>query len=108
MSRGAFSVALSDTPQRTEVARSLLENGEASVLLEDQVLMHSDGERLVCYVIDPFLDGPRSPERFENLIESGRALLSDSTLGSYAANRRLEWAVISDYGTGAVQLWPPP
>jgi hypothetical protein len=76
------------------------------VLLDDQVAFRSDGDNVLCEVIDPYSGGPRSATRFEQLVESARTLAKDSPLDRYLRTKKLRWIVVADYGTGTRQLWP--
>ena len=99
-------MSLREAPERVELARSLLERGSAVVLIDDQLALRRSGDRVLCEVIDPFVDGIRSAHRFEALIESAHALLDDSLLSRLVTGEELEWIVVADYGMGTVQLWP--
>ena len=102
----ALAVSLGDSQQRIELACSLLKRGESVVLLEGRLALRTDGDRILCEVIDPYSDGVRSAKRYEELVACGRALREESALGTQLPADRLRWLVVADYGTGTQQLWP--
>ena len=103
--RDALALSRTDSPERTNLARSLLARGDTVVLLEGQLALRPYGDRVRCEVIDPFAHGVRTAERFERLIESARSLLDEFSLESALPSKQLEWMVVND--DGSVRLWPP-
>ena len=102
----ALAVSLDDSQQRIELACSLLKRGESVVLLEGRLALRTDGDRILCEVIDPYSNGVQSAKRYEELVASGIALLRQSALSTQLPADRLQWLVVTDYGTGTKQLWP--
>lgn len=94
------------SPQRVELAASVLDRGEEVVLLDGQLALRSESGRILCEVIDPFVDGPKLEQRYHALVQSAQQLLSASPLNAYTRTKHLEWLVVQDYGTGTTQLWP--
>lgn len=101
--RGSLGIDVDTTGQRLDLAREVLDGG-GSVLLQDRVALHSEGDEIECAVITRWIS-TRNPELFEREIEEAKELLAASTLVTHL-KKPLRWIVVDDYGMGSIQVWP--
>jgi hypothetical protein len=90
---------------RVRLAADLLRTGEGVVVLEGRLALRPLGGRIICEVIDAWFKGEHSHAEYKAMVDVGKSLLSASRLASVVPSDRLDWVVVSDYGTGTVELW---
>jgi hypothetical protein len=76
---------------RVDLAASILAEEDSVVLIEEQVALRRVEDRILCEVLDPYQDGFESQERFQQLVESAKTLLSASPLNSRLPVPILDW-----------------
>ena len=104
--KDALALRDNDGPARLELAVSVLRSGDSAVMFEDEIAFWRDGDSLVAEVIDPYSNGPESPNRYQTLIESAKSRFHHSALREALGEAAINWVVVDDYGMGRVKLWP--
>jgi len=90
---------------RVRLAADLLRTGQGVVVLDRRVALRPLDGRILCEVIDPWFNGEHSPAKYQAMVDAGKSLLAASPLASVVPADRRDWVVVSDYGTGTVELW---
>jgi hypothetical protein len=103
--RDALQIEMDASQARIDLAESLLRRCEGTVVLAQRIALRPEPHRILCEVIEESHSSRRSPEEYESLIAAAQEFLMDSPLGHSIAKRKLEWVVVTDYGTGTVELW---
>ena len=97
--KDALHLSSAEEGLRLKLAEELLTRGQAVVVLDGVLALHSQSDEVLCEVIS---SGSNTPEV---QVERGRRLLRASTLGSALGRRKCRWLVVEDYGSGTVELW---
>lgn len=103
--RNGLYITSDTTGDRLNLARELLESGEACVVLDGRVAMDRRGDRTLCSVITRAPDG--TARVFEGEIQAAKQLLYTSSIRQFV-REPMDWEVVDDYGNGAVRVWPVP
>ena len=104
--RDALALSESDGQSRLDLAVTMLNEEGFVVLFEHQIALRRERDRILCEVIEPYVQVPGSADRYQKLLDSAQALFRESTLYRALPDVRLDWIVVNDYHTGTIQLWP--
>ena len=96
------------SPERLELAAELLNGGGSVVVLDGVVALRGTTHEILCEVVDPTPSAARGDDEYRILAENAARGLDQSRLARHLPKKPLRWLVVEDYGTGTVQLWPPP
>jgi hypothetical protein len=102
----ALHIDADASPQRLQLAASLLADRTAVVLLCGRLALRAEPERIVCEVLDPYHGERGSEARYRRLIEEAKQLLASSPISAAVRDKNHYWCVVDDYGMGTAQLWP--
>ncbi|MEZ5565744.1 MAG: hypothetical protein R3F24_09600 [Gammaproteobacteria bacterium] len=91
---------------RLDLAERMLDRCEGVVKLGNVLALRSTPDAILCEVIDSTTAGHRCAEEFKVLIENAARYLDESKLASHLPPRPVQWRVVADDGTDAVELWP--
>lgn len=104
--RHALTIDDESPAQRLALAAGILERCEGVVMLNGMLALRPTPAVILCEVIDPTPDAHRCAEEFKVLIENASLSLSSSKLAKQLPDRPLQWLVVDDYGSGAIEVWP--
>ena len=105
--RDALAIDAGSPAERLELAAQLLRERAGVVLLEGSLALRPSGREIVCEVIDPAPSAHRCAFEYEVLVENARRLLESSSLHERLPDRRRQWVVVEDLGTGTAEVWRP-
>jgi hypothetical protein len=91
--------------RRLALAKALLKNCRAVILLDGALALRAEPGRIVCEVIDPQPSQHRCAEEFAVLVENARRALQRSKLSSCLPARPQQWVVVEDTAGEPVEIW---
>ncbi len=100
--RDALHIGSAERGKRLELAVDLLTQGKAVVVLDDGVAFRPESGALLCEVIADF---GKDKYFYSRCIADAKLAVHSSTLWLAIEHMRQQWLVVSDYGTGTVELW---
>jgi hypothetical protein len=103
--KDAVRIDPEESGSRLELARELLRNGDAVVLVGGRLALRPLPDRILCEVVTQTPPPSRGVSAYLTEVESAKRMLMASSIASGVAGRKLEWVVVDDYGTGTTELW---